>query len=265
MTPVCKSYVDTGEGQIHYRYIPGTEKEPGTPLIFLHQTASSSAMWEQVMQRLDGKRSLFALDTPGFGASYDPSEVPSISYYTQVLVEALDGIGIERFHVCGHHTGVCMAVEMAAKWPKRVASLAMIGPVQLTQEERDEFRKHFSEPFAPDAEGNYLRETWDYLGRLGANGSLDLHHRELVDTCRAWRGRVQAYNAVWDQDFPALFESAKCPVLLMAARDDVLWPYFERACDARPDARSAVVSGANFEPDLDPDGVADAVRKFLGA
>lgn len=217
------------------------------------------------MRRLDGERSLFAPDTPGFGGSYDPSEVSSISYYTQILMEAFDGIGVERFHVCGHHTGACMAVEMAAKWPKRVASLSMIGPVQLTQKERDEFRKHFSEPFAPDAEGHYLRETWNYLGQLGANGSLELHHRELVDTCRAWRGRVQAYNAVWDQDFPALFESVKCPVLLMAARDDVLWPYFERACEARPDANSAIISGANFEPDLDPDGVADAVRKFVGA
>lgn len=259
MTGIWKGYVDTPAGQVHYREVDGS----GNPLVLLHQTASSSAMWEKVMERLAGAVKMVAPDTPGFGGSYDPDEVGRIADYSDVLMTALDGLGIGQFHLCGHHTGACVAVEIAAGHPERVLSLSMIGPVQLTGQEREEFRKHFSEPFAPDPDGGYLKETWDYLGGLGANASLELHHRELTDTVRAWRGRVQAYNAVWDQDFPALMEQVACPVLLMAARDDVLWPYFERACKAYPDARSQVLSGANFEPDLDLDGVAGALREFL--
>ncbi|MDT8320717.1 MAG: alpha/beta hydrolase [Xanthomonadales bacterium] len=264
MNRIRKGYVHTGNGQVHYRHLAGADSR-GEPMVFLHQTASSSAMWERVMEKLAGSRDLVAPDTPGFGGSYDPEEVPAIGYYCEVLLETLDGLGIEHFHLVGHHTGACTAVEIAAGHPGRVASLAMIGPVQLTQVEREEFRKHFSEPFAPTRDGTYLGQTWDYLAGLGADASLELHHRELTDTVRAWRGRVQAYKAVWDQDFPALFERVSCPVLLMVANDDVLWPYFERACRARPDAHSRVIRGANFEPDLDPEGVASALEEFLAA
>ncbi|MEQ9010607.1 alpha/beta hydrolase [Algiphilus sp.] len=259
MSRVRFGYVDTAEGQVHYRRIRGD----GPILVFLHQTASSSAMWQAVMQRLAGDFDMIALDTPGFGGSYDPAEVPAIGYYAGVMREALDGLGVDRYHLCGHHTGVCIAVELAVENPERVLSLGMIGPVQLTQEERDEFRKHFSTPFAPTADGAYLKQTFDYLGGLGADGTLALHHRETVDTLRAWRGRVQAYNAVWDQDFPALLARLRCPMLMMAAKDDVLWPYLERAATAHPEARVAVLGGSNFEPDLDPDGTAAALRDFL--
>lgn len=49
---VRKAYLDMSEGQLHYRFIDG----PGEiPVVFFHQTASSSAMFEQLMVRLQGK------------------------------------------------------------------------------------------------------------------------------------------------------------------------------------------------------------------
>jgi pimeloyl-ACP methyl ester carboxylesterase len=72
-----------------------------------------------------------------------------------------------------------------------------------------------------------------------------------------------AYTNVWRQDWTALFLKLKCPLLLMCAEDDVLYPFFQRARELRPDAQIAPVRGANFEPDLDPGGVASAVWSFL--
>ena len=133
----------------------------------------------------------------------------------------------------------------------------MIGPVPLTQQEREEFREHFSTPFSPDTDGNYLTVTWEYLKGLAGEEaiSLELHHRELLDTVRAYNGRYLTYSAVWDQDFTELYQCIKAPILLMCARKDVLWPFFDRAVEMRPDARTAEILGSNFEPDQDPDGV----------
>lgn len=256
---IRKAYVDTQSGQIHYRSLPGE----GVPIIFLHQTASSSAMYVKVMERLAGEHPMYALDTPGFGGSFDPEGMPGMTRYCDWILEAIDGLGLDKFHIFGHHTGSCIGVEIAARHPERVASLMMVGAVPLTQEERDEFRVHYSEPFSPKPDAAYLKETWDYLAGLGAHYDLELHHRELVDTVRAYMGRYQIYTAVWDQDFPAYYADVACPILLMSAEEDVLNPYFERAQEQRPDARAVMLKGANFELDLDPDGTVAAVRSFL--
>jgi pimeloyl-ACP methyl ester carboxylesterase len=257
---ILKGYANIAAGQVHYRRQHG----PGIPVVCLHQTASSSAMWLKVIERMRGERAFLALDTPGFGGSFDPVAVPeSMAVYANWILEALDALEIPQFHVLSHHTGACIGMELASRHPERVASLAMIGPVPLSPEERNEFKKHYSAPFLPTADGSYLQTTWDYLRGLGADADLSLHHRELVDTARAYMGRFMAYTNVWRQDFTTPFRAARMPMLLMCARDDVLHPFFERARELRPDADWALLQGANFEPDLDPDGVVSAYRAFL--
>ena len=49
----------------------------------------------------------------------------------------------------------------------------------------------------------------------------------------------------------------------MCSEDDVLWPLFERALEVRPDAESAVVKGGDFQPDNDPQSVAEALGRFI--
>ncbi len=260
---IRKGYADCSAGQIHYRCLEVAEDDEATPIVCLHQTASSSAMYVKVMNRMTGIAPMIALDTPGFGGSFEPNDMPTMPQYAAWLLEAVDDLGIDEFHVFGHHTGACLLAEMAVLHPQRVKSAMMIGPVPLTHDEREEFRKHFSTPMSPTIDGAYLKQTWDYLIELGAHHDLELHHREVIDTTRAYMGRFKAYSSVWDQDFTSLFKKISCPILIMCAKDDVLWPYFERAQQIRPDAIAREIKGANFEPDLDPDGVVAGIKEFL--
>ena len=94
--------------------------------------------------------------------------------------------------------------------------------------------------------------------------SYDLGHgARAAALVRAWRGRAQAYRAVWAQDWASLYLAVRCPLLLLCAEDDVLHPYFARACELRPDAVSRELLGANFEPDLDVEGTRAALVEFL--
>lgn len=258
-----KGYSDTSGGQIHYRHIAGE----GTPTVFLHQTASSSKMWVKVMDRLAGKAPLYALDTPGFGESFDAprEDKPTMGDYARWTGEAIDDLGIARCHLVGHHTGACIGLELATARPDLIEKLGLLGPVPLTKEERVEFSKHFGIPFTPDAKGDYLKDNWEYLRNLGAHADPMLIHREMADQLRAWWGRVQSYNAVWDQDFMAQYKTIDKPLLIGAAPDDVLRPYLDRAHELRPDATLVDIEGANFEPDLDAENVAQAIADFLYA
>ncbi len=257
---IRKGYVDTAGGQVHYLHRAGK----GTPVVCLHQTASSSAMFEAVMRRWRGGQPLYALDTPGFGGSYEPEGQPTMADYARVLLEATRGLGLERMHLFGHHTGACIAVEMAVAAPERTASLAMIGPVTITREEAAMFKTVYPKDFRIRADGSHLRKMWDYVAEIGGASTVELHHREFVDTVRAWAGHIRVYSAIWDQDFIELYGRVRAPLWIACSPNDVLWTIFPRAKELRPDAVAVELGGSNFQPDEVPDQVVAELGRFLG-
>ncbi len=256
---IRRAYVDTPDGQVHYRMRAGT----GTPIVCFHQTASSSAMFEQVMRRWPGNHALYALDTPGFGGSFDPAGRPAMRDYGRFMLEALRALKLDRVHLFGHHTGACVAIEIAVADPARAASLSMIGPVTITREEAAAFKTVYPKDFGLKADGSHVKKMWDYVAEIGGNASLELHHREFVDTARAWNGHIQVYSGIWDQDFIALYKQVACPMQIMCSPNDVLWPIFPRARELRPDAAVAELGGSNFQTDEVPDAVVAALSSFV--
>lgn len=257
---IRKGYADSAEGQIHYR-CAGPDDAP--VIAFFHQTASSSAMWERVLARLADRFRCYAFDTPGFGGSYQPADIPDLAAPAARLKEAIDDLGIGRLHLCGHHTGGCIALELAPMLGARVQSLTLIGPVLVNDAERAEYKKTFVRPFAIEPSGAFLETAWKYLQFIGAGSDVELQTRELADHLVAHRTMPMAFSAVWNQDVATLLGQVDVPLLLMCSEEDVLWPLFERACALRPDAERAVVGGADFQPDRDPDGVAAALTAFV--
>lgn len=257
MVSIKKSYVDVSLGQIHFAHVAGT----GTPIVFFHQTASNWEMWEKAMGLIDLPNPLYAFDTPGFGGSFDPEGEADMADYAGWMAEALAALGIASCHVVGHHTGAAIATELACRRPELAASLTAFGPLTLTAEEREESAKHYGAPFVPARSGAYLLQNWEYLRVGGADAEIDLLHREMVGMLRAWKARPQAYGAVWKQDFIAAFKALTCPIRIVCPTDDVLYPFFERARELRPDADAVVLdAGSNFSPDIAPEAVTAAIR-----
>lgn len=88
-------------------------------------------------------------------------------------------------------------------------------------------------------------------------------HDEFWQALRAWRARGMVHRSVWDYRFDLFIEKLNCPVLLMAAPDDVLYLGFRSTAAALPRAKAVELSGSNFERYLDAEGVAKAVDTFL--
>lgn len=257
---IRKAYVDTPSGQVHYR-TAGPADAPA--IVFLHQNTSSGWMFEHTMAELSDEYLCIAPDLPGFGGSYDPPEFSSIGCLTDAVVETLDCLGLETLHLCGQHTGAGIAAEIGTRMPARILSVALIGPLLLLQEEKRWYRENFKGSARPDSDGRYLRETWNYLCENGARIDLDMLHEEMWQALRSWRARGMVYGCVWDFPFEDYFLRLTCPVLLLAAPDDVLYPGYQRAKAARPDCAAVELTGSNFEPYLDPLGTADAIRNFI--
>ena len=257
---IRKAYADTSGGQCHYRYQNGT----GDPVVFLHQTPSSSQMFEAIMVRLQD-HSTYAIDTPGFGQSFNPNHVPTMEEYSGWLMETIQSFSIDRLHLFGHHTGSSMAVQIAHDHPDLITSLTLIGPFIATFEEKEEMRKVISSDWGPVEDGSHLMTVWRLVGNdLGAKGNIELHHREMLDALRAHASAHQTHEALWEYDFMKFFKSIKCPMLVMCAPDDVMYPFFHRANKLRPDSVSIEIKGKNLEPDLDPDAITEHFKSFIG-
>nr|WP_107489086.1 alpha/beta fold hydrolase [Streptomyces sp. Alain-F2R5] len=72
-----------------------------------------------------------------------------------------EALGLDRFHLVGHHTGGVIAVEPAARFQNRVASLMLSAASFLDDEERAGAVTHGRidhVDLAPD--GSHLRESW---------------------------------------------------------------------------------------------------------
>lgn len=255
--PLVRGYLDLPDGQLHYVRRDGV----GAPIVFLHQTASSSRMWARVMARLDAPGPLWALDTPGFGNSFDPSADPAMEDYVGWLGQAIDRIaGSDGVHLVGHHTGGSIALAFAVAFPGRVLSLTLFGPADLTEDERAHYAGRLGAPFRPGRSGAYLLKNWEYLRVGGADRDTQLLHREMIDMMRGWASRPHAYGAVWAQDVGAQLRAVACPLHLISSPDDMLFDRFGATCAVRPDARVTILSGgANFAPDLVPDEVIAAL------
>jgi pimeloyl-ACP methyl ester carboxylesterase len=258
---VSKGYVDTTDGQIHYR---SYGRDDGVPLVFLHMIASSSQCYEQIMSMLGDEYRMVAVDTPGFGESFSPPLLPTITYYASTLLEALAELSISAFNAFGHHTGAAVAAEMAAIAPERITSLMMKGPLWLTDEEARSFHEQFGNPIPIEPDGSHLMRIWDHVAGLDPDHPLALCHREAIDTLKALSGFHEAFAAVFSQDYQGVFSKVTCPMLLLCGENDLLLPYFKRVCDAFPEAKASVLPGCGvYGLDNCAERIAGEIKGFL--
>jgi len=257
--PIRKLYVGAPERQVHVRLVEGSEPT----LVLLHQTASSSQCFEPLMRALTLPNRLIAIDLPGFGGSDEIEGWPALAAYRDCIVATLDQLGAGPIVVLGHHTGASLAIELAVACQDRVEAIILVGPVLMSQQERDDFLVSHGEPLTPDREGSHLLVNWQYAAGYNYDCPTELLHQEVVAMLRAWRGRAQAYRAVAGQDTAALAQRVVARVLLITSPDDYFHATLDRAIAAFPAAEVASVGGGNFQPTLDPVGIAGAVESFL--
>lgn len=257
-----KAYVRIGDGQIHYAMVPGE----GVPFVFVHKTVSTYRMWLPVMAALKAlgvAAPMVALETPGFGESFDPPAPVPIERYAGWIGEAIAALDLGPCHLVGHHTGAVVALALADARPALVRTLSLIGVLPLTPEERAEHGLRFGTPFTPEPTGTYLMDTWNYVRWAGAHDAM-LANREMSAMLRSWQTRSWTYGAVWDYDFAAAYARVAAPLTIMSAPDDVLHPWFDRAQAMRPDARPVLLSGGvNYQTDLVPEEIARALASLV--
>ncbi|MFB7992041.1 alpha/beta fold hydrolase [Streptomyces sp. NPDC056002] len=152
-----KGYVPSAFGQLHY-----VESGDGSPVLLLHQTPRSWTEYLDVLPLVGTRRRAIAMDTLGYGASAKPEGPHSIERFADAAGALVDALGLERFHLVGHHTGGVIAVELAARFGDRVAGLLL----SATPFVDDEKRRNAAgggriDHVDPKPDGSHLQGLWD--------------------------------------------------------------------------------------------------------
>ncbi len=179
-------YAMTSAGQIHGRRRGNAAK----PVVLLHRTPVDSSGFEAVLEFLaQHGQSAIALDTPGFGASFMPQGAPSASDYGQWLLEALDDLGVQSFHLAAHHTGTHFAAELARLAPARVLSLTLSGVMLANADERVKMRADVGHAPVIDGDGTHVTGTFRLMKSLFLDPVPELVHSETIGALIAGHGR----------------------------------------------------------------------------
>jgi pimeloyl-ACP methyl ester carboxylesterase len=106
------------------------ESGRGTAVVCIHSSASSSAQWRPLTDRLGCRYRTLAVDLYGSGKSPTWPAARALSLDDEVaLLEPAFAAAGERFHLVGHSYGGAVALAAAGARPERVESLVLFEPV----------------------------------------------------------------------------------------------------------------------------------------
>lgn len=246
-------HLDIAGHRLAYR-----DEGAGPVVLMVHGTPSSSAEFAAVIEALRGRARCVAIDHLGFGGSDKPADADySITAHRARLSQALDALGIDRFHLVAHDFGGAIALPLVLDRPERALSVTLMStwlwPLGETDPALEKQRRVMTSGFM----------RWLYLhANFSARVLVKLawgRHRPLTrEKHRAYmsafpsrdarHGTVAFLRALFDADEPAWAMHPRLAALrglpvqvVWGSRDIINLATYERWLRTLPQARGAVL------------------------
>ena len=266
-TDIRRQLLTTRFGQVHARL--SGQPSSHVPLVLLHMTPLSSAMYDPLLPLFGRDRLAIAPDRLGFGFSDIPERALAMAEYASSTLDALDALGVDTFDVLGTHTGSVEAVELASAYASRVRRVVLVSIPAYTRRELEERTYRLAGLPPPAEDGSHLQWHWQrrFLYRLPPY-DLALFQWRLLQELLAGANGWWPYKAVFDYPMADQLANVQQPVLVLAPHDD-LWAQTQRVSRSGGlPSRARLMDLPHLDLDIAyyaTDEVFTLVRDFLGA
>lgn len=234
----------------------------GPPLVLLHGTPWSSALWGPIADSLADRFSVYLWDMPGYGASSKRADDPvDLGVQAELFVHLLDEWGLERPHVIAHDYGGAVSLRARLIHGVRYASLCLVDVVALRPWGSPFFDRVKQHPdvFAALPADIHRGAVEAYIRGASHRGLRDDELAMLVDPWTGVAGQRAFYRQIAEADerFTEEFEphltSIEEPTRIIWGTEDTWIPVdrAHRLQAAIPGSTLALVEGAGHLIQLD--------------
>lgn len=252
-----------------YAYTGGKPFDPKLPtVVFVHGGEHDHSVWALQSRYLAHHGfGVLALDLPAHGRSRG-APLERVEDLADWLIAVLDAAGVTSASVVGHSMGSLIALDAAARYPRRVTRLALLGvafPMRVSAELLEATRVN-------EAAAHEMINVWSHAayahypsnpgpGFWIVGENLRLMQRQKPGVLHADFAACNAYAAGLERA-----PQVKCPTLLLLGSRDSMTPARAAQDIARAIAGAKVItldgSGHNMMGEK-PDEVLDALMAFL--
>ena len=215
------------------------------PLVLLHPSPRSGAMYEAWMPALAQHGRVLAIDTPGYGGS-DPLPVPptSMADYVAPLHALLSELAGRHCVVYGSATGAQLAIAYALRHPQAVAHLVLDNAAHFDDAERAAILARYFPDLSPRDDGGHLLDAWrtvaqmaqffpwfmaDEAHRISARVPTAAEvHAGVQELLAAGPGWAQAYRCAFEHERASHVMALRAPTTLLRWEASILLPHIDR-------------------------------------
>ncbi|WP_175988314.1 alpha/beta fold hydrolase [Bacillus sp. Marseille-Q1617] len=188
------------------------------PVVLVHGNMTSSKHWDLLLDRMDERYKLYAVDMRGFGESSNHQPITSIQDLSLDLKDWADEIGIRDFCLIGWSTGGAVAMQFAADHPGYCDRLILLAsastrgyPFFGTNEDGstdhanrlktlEDVKKDKGKTIPVQAaydtnDREFLRSLWNALIYTDTRPESELYE-EYIDDMRTQRNLAEIYHAL---------------------------------------------------------------------
>lgn len=241
-----RGYIDAPWGQIHYR-----EAGSGPVVLLYPNRPRSSVIYVRLAELLAERYRVLIIDPPGFGGS-DPLTAPfELPDLTLAVTTLLDGLGVDKVRISGHHTGATICVDLAANAPERVVAIAPSGFLLLTDEER---KGRLDHTLKAPAYGNTPQENGAHLLPIlkkfppVAPETLEFLNDWIIDGLVSEPHQVPSADAVYRYPEREFLPKITAPTLFLQSKGPGEPPTLQRSesvLDRVPGSKLQIIDGGD--------------------
>jgi pimeloyl-ACP methyl ester carboxylesterase len=128
----------------------GGPYEASSSVLMLHGYSADKNLWLRFARHFVGTHRVIIPDIAGHGETgFKAGGGYDIPLQAKRMIQLLDVCGVEKVHVIGNSMGGYIAAWLAATYPDRIASVALIDPAGVTAPEASDLERHLAKGHNP--------------------------------------------------------------------------------------------------------------------